>query len=52
MKAKLLIITLFFSVLMNAAPLHGQISVSFKDVPLTEALGYIGERKRVQLLLQ
>lgn len=38
MKAKLLIITLFFSVLMNAAPLHGQISVSFKDVPLTEAL--------------
>lgn len=38
MKAKLLIITLFFSVLLNAAPLHGQISVSFKDVPLTEAL--------------
>ena len=38
MKAKLLIITLFFSVLLNAAPLHGQISVSFKNVPLTEAL--------------
>lgn len=38
MKAKLLIITMFFSVLLNAAPLHGQISVSFKDVPLTEAL--------------
>ena len=38
MKAKLLIITMFFCTLLSAAPLHGQISVSFKDVPLTEAL--------------
>lgn len=38
MKAKLLIITVFFCTLLGAAPLHGQISVSFKNVPLTEAL--------------
>lgn len=38
MKAKLLIITMFFCTLLSAAPLHGQISVSFKNVPLTEAL--------------
>lgn len=38
MKARLIAITLFFSALFCAAPLYGQISVSLKDVPLTEAL--------------
>ena len=38
MKAKLIAIILFFSALLSAAPLYGQISVSFKDVPLMEAL--------------
>ena len=38
MKAKLIAIILFFSALLSAAPLYGQISVTFKDVPLMEAL--------------
>ena len=38
MKARLIAITLFFSALFCATPLYGQISVSLKDVPLTEAL--------------
>lgn len=38
MKAKLIAIILFFSALLRAAPLYGQISVTFKDVPLMEAL--------------
>ena len=38
MIAKLIAIILFFSALLSAAPLYGQISVTFKDVPLMEAL--------------
>ena len=38
MKAKLIAIILFFSALLSAAPLYGQICVTFKDVPLMEAL--------------
>ena len=38
MKAKLIAIILVFSALLSAAPLYGQISVTFKDVPLMEAL--------------
>ena len=38
MKAKLIAIILFFSALLSAAPLYGQISVTLKDVPLMEAL--------------
>ena len=38
MKAKLIAIILFFSALLSAAPLYGQISVTVKDVPLMEAL--------------
>ena len=38
MKAKLIAIILFFSALLSAAPLYGQISVTFKDGPLMEAL--------------
>lgn len=52
MKAKLLIITMFFCTLLSAAPLHGQISVSFKNVPLTEALATLENKKRIQLFLQ
>ncbi len=46
MKAKLLIITMFFCTLLSAAPLHGQISVSFKNVPLTEALATLESSRR------
>lgn len=38
MKAKLIAIILFFSALLSAAPLYGQISVTFKDISLMEAL--------------
>lgn len=38
MRAKLIAIILFFSALLSAAPLYGQISVTFKDVPLMEVL--------------
>lgn len=38
MRIRLIAITLFFSALLSAAPLHGQISVTLKDIPLTEAL--------------
>ena len=38
MKAKLIAIILFFSALLSAAPLYGQIRVTFKAVPLLEAL--------------